>query len=112
MNEESFKVGKYSAYNEYASVLDGGIERKLNSFEILQSMSYKWSDDVYDKENAIIAGHDTKGIEINICRAFFQMNLRNIGFWTSWTPEELRSDGICAVGCDCKIEKFTKYSNS
>lgn len=109
VNEESFKVGKYSAYNEYASVLDGNIERKLNSFEILQSMSYEWSDDVHDKENAIIAGHDTLGREIYICRAFLQIHFRSIGFRTSWTPGELRSDGICAVGFDGKIEKFTNY---
>ncbi|KAL7022992.1 hypothetical protein ACKWTF_012454 [Chironomus riparius] len=108
-NEESFKIGKYSALNEYASVLDGNVERKLNSFEILQSMSYEWSDDVHNKENAIIAGLDCKRREIYICRALLQIYLRSTGFRTSWTPGELRSDGVCAVGFDGKIQKFKNF---
>ena len=72
-------------------------------------MSYEWSDDVHNKENAIIAGLDSRKREIYICRVLLQIYSRSTGFRTSWTPDELRSDGICAVDFDDKIEKFTNF---
>ena len=64
---------------------------------------------MHNKENAIIAGLDSRKREIYICRVLLQSYSRSTGFRTSWTPDELRSDGICAVGFDGKNLRTFKF---
>lgn len=62
---------------------------------------------IYNKENAIIGGHNSNRRKIYICRALLQIFLHSTGYRTSWTPGELRTDEICAISFDGKIEKLT-----
>lgn len=105
---QSMQVGKFVAFKNYASVLNDDTEVPIDSFQILQIKNYLWSRDL-TRNDAVIAGQDADGNNIFVCRALLQVFFMHEGYKTSWTPGELRPNGICAVTYAGTIERFDTY---